>query len=103
MVVLVPWLVVTKDIAEIFSNNIMSLICEKTLSILKYLKIIQPFLSDSKNYTLVFSLTGTGEDSGDFLKVFYCQILSGDNFEPIKSESVCRLYLKTKEIVRFLS
>ena len=65
------------------------------------IKIIQPFLSDSKKYTVVSSLPGTGEDSGDFLKVFYCQILSGDNFEPIKSESVCRLYLKTKEIVRF--
>ena len=29
-------------------------------------KIIQPFLSDSKNYTVVSSLSGTWEEGGDY-------------------------------------
>ena len=66
MVVLVPWLVVTKDIAEIFDNIIIeSDLRDVTDDLANIIKIIQPFLSDSKNYTVVSSLSGTWEEGGD--------------------------------------
>ena len=64
MVVLVPWLV-TKDIAEIFYNIIIYYLIFEMTDNLAIIKITQPFLSDSRNYTVVSSLSGTDEDSGD--------------------------------------
>ena len=64
MVVLVPWLV-TKDIAEIFYNIIIYHLIFEMTDNLAIIKITQPFLSDSRNYTVVSSLSGTDEDSGD--------------------------------------